>query len=171
MIKLVTPTIDYKKSFLLGYTEFLKEGTFIECNLEYINNFFPTFIEQIKDLGKRKFLNPFYIPETIYWLVDEKNKIFIGRVGIRHSLNKDYFNFKGHIGYAIVPSQRKNGYGNLILKLALEKAKLLTLNRVLLTCNSFNIPSKKIIEKNGGIFENYKVDFDGTLKLRYWINI
>ena len=59
-----------------------------------------------------------------------------------------------------------------MLKLALEKFKSANINNVLITCKDFNIASKKVIEKNGGIFENaYMNDEDGYNYLRYWIKI
>jgi len=46
------------------------------------------------------------------------------------------------------------------------------LQRVLLTCNETNIGSRKIIESNGGQFENaLVVDGQAVPKLRYWINL
>lgn len=49
----------------------------------------------------------------------------------------------------------EKGYGTLLLKLGLEKAKELGLkDKVLIICDDDNIGSYKIIEKNGGILEN-----------------
>ena len=50
------------------------------------------------------------------------------------------------------------GYGNLILKLALNEALKLGFKKIRINCNDSNIPSKKIIMKNGGILDikNYK---------------
>jgi len=57
------------------------------------------------------------------------------------------------------------------LRLGLEKARDLGLRRVLVTCDETNIGSKKIIEYNGGVFEN-AVEADSPIKkLRYWIDI
>ena len=60
----------------------------------------------------------------------------------------------------------------MILRLGLEKAKGLGIEKVLLTCNEDNIPSLKIIEKNGGTLDN-KVSnpVEGPDKLRFWINL
>lgn len=168
-IVLVIPDIKYKETFISGYNEFKKENTFIEANLCYINNNFETFVEQLKNLSNKIWYNPFFIPETIYWLIIDGK--FVGRLSIRHRLNRDYLKYKGHIGYAIIPSERNQSYGNLILKLGLEKAKQMGFSKVLLTCRVDNLASKKIIEKNNGVYENSKTDRDGSIKLRYWINI
>ena len=59
-----------------------------------------------------------------------------------------------------------------MLKLALDKFKNTNIENILITCKDFNIASKKVIERNGGIFENtYSNDDDGYTYLRYWIKI
>lgn len=59
-----------------------------------------------------------------------------------------------------------------MLKLALPLAKDLDIDKVLITCDATNIASKKVIENNGGIFENaVVVDKDLPKKLRYWIKL
>ena len=59
-----------------------------------------------------------------------------------------------------------------MLKLALYKFKNTGMYNILITCKDFNLASKKVIEKNGGIFENtYTNNDDGNTYLRYWINI
>jgi len=57
------------------------------------------------------------------------------------------------------------------LRLGLEKARDLGLRRVLVTCDETNIGSKKIIEYNGGVFENAVEAESPIKKLRYWIGI
>lgn len=80
--------------------------------------------------------------------------------------------FGGLIGYSVRPSQRGKGYASEMLKLALDKFKNTNIENILITCKDFNIASKKVIEKNGGIFENtYSNDDDGYTYLRYWIKI
>ena len=61
--------------------------------------------------------------------------------------------FGGLIGYSIRPKYRGKGYANEMLKLGLEKFKEKDINEVLISCKDFNIASKKVIEKNNGIFE------------------
>lgn len=114
---------------------------------------------------KVRFLSPFF------WLVDD-NK-FIGRIKVRHRLNKKLLRKTGHISYIIAKSERNKGYGTQALKLALQKAKELKLKRVLITCKENNLASKKIIEKNGGKFKNaiYAKADDKFKTLRYWIDL
>ena len=95
----------------------------------------------------------------------------IGGISIRHNIDNDYlFNYGGHIGYGIRPSERNKGYGSMILILGLNETKKIGINKVLITCLNDNIFSKKIIEKNGGILENI-VQYDSGLMCRYWIDL
>jgi predicted acetyltransferase len=104
----------------------------------------------------------------VFWLVDGSN--VLGLVSIRHRLTKGLRAFGGHIGYVIRPSARRKGYGTRILKLALSKARQLRLKRVLLTCSPYNVGSRKIIERNGGVFRDRARSKQGT-RLRYWIAV
>jgi len=172
MIRLVKPNIKYKKSFLEAQKEF-KRGDRQEDELKKLDDNLQAYIKLLKNQEKGKDLPDGYVPASVYWLVDG-NK-FIGRVSIRHKLTELLRKQGGHIGYVIRPSERRKGYGIKILALALKKAKHLGFKKVLITCNEDNIGSKKIIEKNGGIFENkMRADLGddyGKIKLRYWINI
>ena len=171
MIRLVKPSIKYRASFLEAQKEFEKEGRGEEA-FKKLNNDFPAFIKMLRNQEKGKDLPKGYVPASVYWLVDGSK--FIGKVSIRHKLTPVLRNYGGHIGYEIRPSERKKGYGTKILALSLEESKKLGLKKILITCNETNIGSKKIIEKNGGIFKN-KIKADsvdkGRITLRYWINI
>ena len=60
----------------------------------------------------------------------------------------------------------------LILKLALEKARELGLERVLLTCDVENLGSRGVIEANGGELEGeFQLEFYDKPIRRYWINL
>ena len=65
-----------------------------------------------------------YVPASCFWLVDE-HKTLVGVSHFRHSLNAALSYEGGHIGYSIRPTQRNKGYGKIMLKLLLERAKAL----------------------------------------------
>ncbi len=78
----------------------------------------------------------------------------------------------GHIGYDVPPSERMKGYGTILLKHVLLKAKEMGIKKVLITCDADNIGSAKIIENNGGIYENESISTEsGKPVSRYWISI
>jgi predicted acetyltransferase len=110
------------------------------------------------------------VPFTLRWLA--LGDQFIGEVSIRHRLNPWLLQEGGNIGYGITPSRRRQGYGRLILALALAECRRLGLNRVLVTALAANRGSVRIIEANGGCLEN-EIDApsgEGRLR-RYWITL
>lgn len=113
--------------------------------------------------------NPNYVPYTCYVLLNEKNEI-IGVGSVRHYLNDYLEKFGGHIGYSIIPSERKKGYGTKLLKLLLEKAKNKNIKSILITCSDDNIGSKKVIENNKGVLEN-KILNENKVTCRYFIHL
>jgi predicted acetyltransferase len=109
------------------------------------------------------------VPATLYFLCDESNHL-VGAIDYRHKLNTYLEKFGGNIGYGVKPSERKKGYGKLMLRLLLEELQGRRLDRVLITCFCENIGSVRIIESCGGELENI-IDDNGNNKSRYWINL
>jgi predicted acetyltransferase len=114
------------------------------------------------------------------------NKI-IGIIDIRHSLGDDvnltqcdeklrkyveYLkNFGGHIGYSVRPSERNRGYATEMLKIGLEYAKSLNIERVMIGCYSDNPQSIKTIEKCGGVLSETKTYTDGNPMNIYYVSL
>ncbi len=96
----------------------------------------------------------------------------VGRVSIRHRLNDWLAKIGGHVGYGVRPTDRRKGYATEILGQALTIAKMIGIDRALLTCDDVNLGSIRTIERNGGYFEGTVTDPKaGTLKRRYWISL
>lgn len=110
------------------------------------------------------------VPSTLYFLVDEDNKIY-GAIDLRHELNEYLLKVGGHIGYGIRPSERRKGYATRILSLGIEKAKKIGLTKVLVTCNKENLGSAGAIKNNHGRLENEFKEENGNIVQRYWIHI
>lgn len=112
------------------------------------------------------------VEDTILFAFNNKGEI-TGRANIRHRLNDFLLKIGGHIGYAVPPNHRKNGYGTEILRQALVYCKEeLRLDRALVTCDENNIGSQKIILNNNGFLENQEDNGPGRpLKNRYWITL
>ncbi|WP_196884719.1 GNAT family N-acetyltransferase [Arthrobacter sp. CAN_A214] len=109
------------------------------------------------------------VPAT--FLIAEVDGNLVGRVSIRHSLNPFLRTVGGHIGYAVRPRFRRQGYAHQILTLSLVQARELGISRVLLTCDADNIASRTTIEKCGGALEASPLaGSDVPGKLRYWID-
>lgn len=126
-------------------------------------------IEKLDNYSQGKMDNPNYVPYTCYVATTDDGKI-IGLGSLRHELNDYLKKFGGHIGYSVIPSERKKGYGTKILSLLLTEAKKKKIKEVLVTCNIDNIGSSKVIENNNGKLEN-KIEHDNITTCRYWIKL
>ena len=131
---------------------------------------FGEYLKRLKSWSEGRDLPGGYVANT--YLVGVVEDEIVGRLSLRHTLNDFLRRFGGHIGYGVIPSQRKHGYATEMLRQALPVAKSLGINEVLITCDDDNIPSQKVIKSNGGVFEN-KVPNPDTdqLTYRYWIDL
>jgi predicted acetyltransferase len=131
---------------------------------------FADYLRRMQILAKGVDLPEGEVPRRTYFLFCEER--IIGRGEIYLELNEERATLGGHIGGDVRRSERKNGYGTLILKLMLEKAREFGLEKVLLTCNTSNTASAKVIEKCGGVFEKQVIyEETGELISRYWIEL
>lgn len=164
---LVEPSEHYKESFLEGLREFHQEGLLRVYDYQRTRLHFGQFLEQLQ---RQQTLAPPDVASTDYWLIEEEE--FIGRLSLRCNLTPFLFKVVGHIGYQVRPSKRRQGYGTELLHLGLIKALEHGLTRALVTCDETNVASRKVIEHNGGIFENsVSVEGSPVPKLRYWIDL
>ena len=103
-----------------------------------------------------------YVPSTHLWWVD--GTTYLGRVHIRHRLTPALRIAGGHIGYRVVPPHRRQGHATAMFAAALPIAAAIGIECALVTCDTGNVASRKIIEGAGGLFED---ENDG--KLRFWV--
>ena len=139
---------------------------------EYFGSWGKTIIRQAKDYHRGLNLPAGYVPASTYWLIEGKEVVAFG--SIRHRLTEDLLRFGGHIGYAVRPSKHNQGYGTENLRLLLIEAKKLGIDRALITCNEDNIGSARVIEKNGGVYQDTIGNFiegEYIMTKRYWVAI
>ena len=103
-----------------------------------------------------------FVLATTLWWTDGRD--FLGRLSIRHRLTEHLVERGGHIGYDIRPSARRRGHATAMLRAALPAARELGIESALITCDFDNIASKRVIENNGGVFEDQRGE-----KLRFWV--
>lgn len=80
----------------------------------------------------------------------------------------------GHIGYAVVPWKRGRGHATTALRLLLQEVRAERLDHVILTTDSDNLPSQRVIEANGGrLLERFTkpAALGGAESLRYRIDL
>lgn len=106
-----------------------------------------------------------------FLLIRKNDDKIIGCINIRWNLTDYMKKYSGNIGYGIRPTERNKGYNKINLYLGLLEAKKLNLNKVMLVCETNNLPSSKTIEALGGILERREIDpNDGLLTSYYWID-
>ena len=165
--ELVEPSEKYKASYLEALKEFKEIDGDNTVDIEERDKNFNLFLEKIENNKTVNDQN--LVPSFDYWLVNG-NK-FIGRINYRPILN-DALKFRGgNIGYKVRPSERGKGYAPQMMQEIIKKAKSDGLTELLMTCDSDNIPSVKVIEKSGGVLQSTDIDEKGNPFNRYIIKI
>lgn len=155
----------YRESFIKhGETHINGSGGFI-----HFDNY-DEWLKRIAATSKRE-TSFFNVPATTFFTIRKTDGKIVGSIQLRHELTEDLRKIGGHIGYGICPDERRKGYGREQLALVLEKAKLMCISRVMITCDKENIASEKVALQNGGILECERFDEkEGYIKI-YWIEL
>ncbi|HEX6123551.1 MAG TPA: GNAT family N-acetyltransferase [Ktedonobacterales bacterium] len=174
-LTLADPTLDLAEAFWAMVEDFRAagEGHHIPGASSHLETLpreeLPTFIQQLQESAHGLNLPPGYVPANYYWLLRGDGAI-VGVSSLRHWLTPALEEVGGHIGYSIRPAARRQGYGTRILALSLEQARARGLDRVLVTCDTDNLGSARVIQRNGGILASAgHSDLTGTHVSRYWI--
>ena len=168
-LKLVLPTKKYFNQIEAYKKEMIENNSSMDGCGSLRNDSIKEWLKKSKDHKQGKNLPSGYVRATQYICIRKSDDKLIGMLQIRHELNDYLFNYGGHIGDSILPSQRNKGYGKKILSLGIEKCKKMGIDRVLILCKETNIASRKCILANGGVFENYSINDDGIKLERYWV--
>lgn len=171
MIRLMEPSKQYIKSYMIAFDEYKKYNV---SSYGFSDASSLDILEKFDRYRNEKNLKPGRVGAHFFWLVDDETDYFIGEITIRHRLNEVLERYGGHIGYGVRVSEWNKGFGTLMLKLALIEAKKIGLSKILITCDDDNIGSSRVIEKNGFILadkiEN-NFDKESFITRRYWKTI
>ena len=171
---LVGPTVVVRESFLAAMREFADEGragddTMVGRDLrewggrwETDEGFEAYVAAVVRDQEEDAPRQPGWVPCTTLWWVDRTT--YLGRIAIRHRLTPRLRDVGGHIGYDVRRSARRRGHATAMLAAALPAAHCLGIDPALVTCDDTNLWSRRVIEANGGVFEDQRGP-----KLRYWV--
>jgi predicted acetyltransferase len=128
------------------------------------------FLRSLVEMSEGRNLPEGWVPMTTFWLVGAGAVVAMSN--LRRRLNDFLLNHGGHIGYYVAREQRRKGYATQMLALTLAEARKLGIERALLTVDSDNEPSIRVIERNGGVLEDEGIDSTtGKLHRRYWIEL
>ncbi|MCI8401776.1 MAG: GNAT family N-acetyltransferase [Lachnospiraceae bacterium] len=111
------------------------------------------------------------VPSHTYLAVRRRDDRVVGVIDLRHHINHPILGtWGGHCGYSVRPSERGKGYAKEMLRLNMQNAKSMGIEKLLITCDVKNEASEKSILANGGIYEK-TIDVDGGKIKRYWITV
>lgn len=163
---LTRPTLAVHESWLeaaseSGYRPWLPAGWSVD-KLRDPERFAEFVANQLADAEDSTSRPNGFVPATHLWYID--GDAFLGRLSIRHRLTPWLRDYGGHIGYDVRPSERRRGHATAMLQDALPWCADIGIDPVLVTCDTTNIASRKVIAAAGGNFEN---ELDG--KYRYWV--
>lgn len=111
------------------------------------------------------------VRNDLYWICDDGE--VIGFLSFRHELNAFLREIGGHIGYAVRASRRRQGYAAAALRLGLDRAREIGLERVLITCDDDNVASYRTIEGVGGVLQDVRLlpEHGDVALRRYWVEL
>lgn len=169
-LELISPAIELRKDLLAMSREYLREGNTWEQELARETIADPkAFIDKLRQAAQGRGLPLGWVPYRTYWLVRDARTI-VATSSLRMADTPHILHEAGHIGYGTRPSERCKGYGTIICARTIQEASRLGFRRILITCDSDNAASARIIEHNGGVLENQVVSqLTGKLKNRYWV--
>jgi predicted acetyltransferase len=172
MAELLRPDVRFRASFLDAMDEFVAEGraetdSMIGWDLSrfagswHTDSGFAAYVEEtLAEAGRPRAEG--FVCQTSWWWVDEGE--YVGRISLRHELNDRLRDWGGHIGYDVRRSRRREGHATRMLAAAIVEAHRMGIDPALLTCDVDNLPSRRVIEHNGGLLEDQR-----DVKLRYWV--
>jgi len=157
---------EFKKEFF-KYGEKVINGSGLLDQLEY-----KEWLEHTERYRKAETAGDDWVPSTTFLAVRKEDGKIVGIIDIRHHIQHPFLlEYGGHIGYAVRPTERRKGYASKILGLALEYARAIGLDKVMLGCYTDNEGSIKTIQKYGGKLAEEKPYSDGKQMYIYWINL
>lgn len=111
------------------------------------------------------------VPSHMYLAVRKSDDRIVGVIDLRHHINHPVLGtWGGHCGYSVRPSERGQGYAVEMLRLNIQNAKAMGIEKLLITCDVMNKASEKTILANDGVYEK-TIDVDGCKMKRYWITV
>jgi predicted acetyltransferase len=104
-----------------------------------------------------------FVPSTTLWWGEGSE--YLGRIQLRQRLNSVLLETGGHIGYDVAPEHRRQGHATAMLRAMLPIVRSgYGIEQVLVSCDTDNVASRKVIESCGGVLEDERRG-----KLRYWV--
>ena len=153
MITLRRPVKEYETEAIAFKQEFIDNGETTINGSELFDQMdsYDDWLKSVQDNASSDTVNPSWVVTDTYFAFDENDRI-IGIIDLRHELN-DFLKDFGNSGYSVRPTERRKGYAMQMLKLILERAHQIGMEKIQLSVERSNEASVKTILKNGGKYE------------------
>lgn len=160
MIRLVRPAKEWKEKAMDFRQEFFDHDEMIINGSELLDKAdrYEDWLLSVTDNTDKETVNPDWVVTDTFFAVDEADRV-IGIIDLRHTLNA-FLKDLGNCGYSVRPTERKKGYAMQMLHLLLEVARNAGLRELHLSVERDNLPSIKVITRNGGVYER-SFEFEG----------
>jgi predicted acetyltransferase len=176
MPQLIAPDVRLHASFLAAMEEFRAEGRGGMADNSMVGedirrhgadwakpDVFAAYVAaQRADADEDAPRKPGFVPCTNLWWAQGDE--YLARIAIRHRLTDFLRDYGGHIGYDVRASVRRRGHATAMLRAALPVTARLGIAQALITCDTTNTASRRVIEKCGGVYEDERGG-----KLRFWV--
>jgi predicted acetyltransferase len=171
-IQLIDPCAELRDSYISLVEEFrAKSEPFVPFVLGFPYDDFDGMLKSLRELKQGIGIPEGFVAHSTYWLVRD-GKHVLGVSNIRHELTPKLRHEGGNIGYGVRPSERRKGYATRLLTETLKIARIMGLDRALITCGKSNAGSVGTILRNSGILDSEEFLADhGQIFQRYWIQL
>ncbi|MGT2926166.1 GNAT family N-acetyltransferase [Streptococcus cuniculipharyngis] len=130
-------------------------------------NDFPAFVEKSHRFEDETDDPDWARSTTYYYFLDGE---IVAKISCRWELKGMLSSIGGHIGYATRKDFRGRGLMTELLAFALDRYRERGIGRVLIVALQANEPSRRTIERAGGVLENI-INHEGQDFARYWIDL
>ena len=176
MPELIPPDVRIARSFRTAMADLQQEGRGApddDSAVGYdLNQFgatwhtdagFAQFVAELRSRGDDRTPAPTgWTHVSSFWWVEGDE--FLGSIRVRHEEVPAVLEEAGLIGYDVAPRARRQGHATAMVQAVLPFVASLGFDRALITCEVDNVASRRVIERNGGVFEGER-----NGKLRYWV--
>ena len=170
MITLKRPVKEYESEAKAFKQEFFNNGEKTINGSELLDQIdsYDEWLKSVVDNTSPDTVNHSWVITDTYFAFDDNDRI-VGIIDLRHELNEFLKDF-GNSGYSVRPSERRKGYATEMLRLIIERAREIGMDRMQLSVEKSNEASIKTITKNGGKYER-SFSFEGEEADVYMIYI
>lgn len=151
---LVRPAMEWKEQALNYRKEHFLHGEHIISGSELLDRTesYEEWLDAVTQNANPETVNKSWVLTDTFFAVRERDQEIVGIIDLRHSLN-DFLKDLGNCGYSVRPSQRQKGYATKMLHQIICLARERGMDELHISVERTNIPSVRVIVKNGGIYE------------------